>query len=552
MTTSFPTRQVLSRHLTDAHRMAAGPVPRVALLTSSAVESTAEETPLMAMVLGVDNAPRAMAAGEVAAFGDPFTRLLLLQGVVPLTLAQLDAAIGALADDEARPLRKLYAVAEGAAFQQTPARLPLNARLVFTWQKDSATDPDLLLSTIASPDDPGALLQLIAWSESQGAFHFFERLRGHWIWAGNSFDALRPGSRGRGPFDSHINGSLVMKELKFPWVHWHSQSRSISRALLFPMPALDRHPLFAELEGAQVLAAVVQRAVRRWTRRRMAGDLEDGRLANLRWYVRQLAWTTSVNLVSSGILAGELPSVDALDLPAEFFLDVDGFSAVAEALDGGGLLPDVEFSISSASYRKALIDLDVRVEAQPGGPSVPGDTDFAFVVPARAFEDSFVLEHLIASEVISPRLALCLLMVDFCNPVFSPDRGALLDLFPEVIEAGDRGAALDASVLDRARLAADTAPAARLLALWDDGDLLGTARRELADFVRAVKTRLTTDEGCADLLRLADSRRAAFRGRSLNEFRHTTASAGATVAHLAFDPAANVVAKASSLGEQEL
>jgi hypothetical protein len=28
-------------------------------------------------------------------------------------------------------------------------------------------------------------------------------------------------------FDSHVNGSLVMKELKAPWTHWHSSRAKI-------------------------------------------------------------------------------------------------------------------------------------------------------------------------------------------------------------------------------------------------------------------------------------------------------------------------------------
>lgn len=550
MAHSFPTRQVVARHIEHALALDAmsgvmdDPTPGIA------AEALA---PLRAMVVGVDARPRAMPVAEVQAFGDPFTRHLLLEGAVPLTLAQLDKAIAVLQGEQARPFRKLYAAAEGAAFQETNPTLPLNARLVFTWQKDQATDPDLLLSTTAEPDDPAALLQLIAWSESQGAYHFFERLAGAWVWAGSSLDALRPASRGKGPFDSHINGSLVMKELKFPWVHWHSQSRSIRRNVLFPTAELDGRPLFALLEGAQVLQAVVQRGVHRWTRRRLQRDLQAGRLDNLPWYARQILWTTSVNLTSSDTLFRELPSVDAIALPSSFFLDVDGLAAVAEALgDGTDLLPADEFSVTSAAYRQAMTDLRVRVEAAEGGPSIAGDTDFAFVVPERAFEDTVVLEQLIANEVLSPKLALCLLMVDFSNPVFSPDRAGLLALFPDTIKAGDQGAALDAAILDAARAEQAAGAAARLVSLWDDADLLGSVRRELAAFASAVQAKLRTADGVRELLELADSRRQAFRDRPLNEFRHTTAINGATVAHLALDGLANVVRKTSTVGEREL
>lgn len=193
----------------------------------------------------------------------------------------------------------------------------------------------------------------------------------------------------------------------------------------------------------------------------------------------------------------------------------------------------------------------MHVEADEGGPAVAGDTDFAFVVPERAFEDIVVLEQLIASQVLSARLALCLLMVDFSNPVFSPDRANLLPLFPDHIDAGDHGAALDAAVIGAARNKQVDVAGQRLLALWDDADLVATARNELKAFSQAVQASLRSSSGARTVLTLADSRREAFRQRSLNEFRHTLAVSGATVAHLALDASANVVQKASSLGEKE-
>lgn len=545
----FPTRQVVARHIERAVALD----PALGLMDDPNAGVAAEGfAPLHAMVVGVDVMPRVLPVAEVAAFGDPFTRHLLLEGVVPLTLAQLDKAITALPGDEARPLRKLYAVAEGAAFQQTNPRLPLNARLVLTWQKDQATDPDLLLSTTADPEAPEALLQLIAWSESQSVYHFFERLAGRWVWAGSSLDALRPESRGQGPFDSHINGGLVMKELKFPWVHWHSQSRSIDRELLFPSAELDSHPLFAQLEGAQVLEAVVQRGVRRWTQRRIQRDLTAGRLASLQWYARQILWTTSVNLTSSETLFRELPSVEEITLPSSFFLDVDGLSAAVRGLDEDRDILPGEVSVSSPAYRQALADLHVHVEANENGPSSPGDTDFVFVVPERAFEDTVVVEQLIANQVLSPRLALCLLMVDFNNPMFSPDRAGLLKLFPEETDAGNQGASLDLAVIAAARAQLGDAGARRLVALWDEANLLDSVQQQLAAFVDASQNRLRSADGVHDLLKVADSRRQAFRGRKLNEFRHTTAISGAPVAHLAFDGSANIIVKTSTSGEKEL
>ena len=195
------------------------------------------------MVLGLDDAgPRALSREEIETFGDYFTQHLVLQGKAPLTFAGLDDALRALPPDTRLNVRDLFAVAEGAHFLRSEPPFSANTRLVFVWRKDDSSKPDVMLSTVAAPDDPTALMQLIAWSESDGAFHYFERTRdgSGWMWAGNSFHALEPKTRGRGPFDSHINGSLVMKELKFPWVHWHSQADGISRSALFPTPVDHR------------------------------------------------------------------------------------------------------------------------------------------------------------------------------------------------------------------------------------------------------------------------------------------------------------------------
>ena len=57
-----------------------------------------------------------------------------------------------------------------------------------------------------------------------------------------------------------MNGSLVMKELKFPWPHWHSMSASIDSALA-PDDQLRSEPLFQNKAGAQDLEKVVKSGI---------------------------------------------------------------------------------------------------------------------------------------------------------------------------------------------------------------------------------------------------------------------------------------------------
>ena len=48
-----------------------------------------------------------------------------------------------------------------------------------------------------------------------------------WMLAGNSRDALRDASRRKGVFESHRSGAPLMKELKTPWINWHSPAANI-------------------------------------------------------------------------------------------------------------------------------------------------------------------------------------------------------------------------------------------------------------------------------------------------------------------------------------
>ena len=554
MSTRFPKRGVVG-DLLQRRQVFRGVVEQTAGRAPAheqppAGQAVGTEVPLLAMVMGIHDRPQLMTLEEVQAFGDPFTAHILFKEQVPLTLVDLAAAIDGLVGEEARPLRKLYVVAEGAGFQSTIPSLPMNTRLVFTWQKDNATPPDFLLSTTTDLDDSGSLLQLIAWSEIQGVFHFFERTSAGWGWAGSSLHALQDSSRGKGPFDSHINGGLVMKELKEPWNHWHTMTSGIPRDLIFETDEERNHSLFSELTGAQELEAAVKTGVRRWTKRRVQKDLEGGQLLNLKWYARQILWTTSVNLVSSTVLSRVIAIKPEFALPNSFFFDEDGISFAASQLSDQAVLPSSEITVLSNLYMAALDELQVHVEASEDGPSVPGDTHFAFLVPERAFEDLAVVEVLVRREVLSPRLALCLLMVDFTNPVFSPVRAGLLPLFPESIAQGAKGEALDNRVISEAR-AKPSSSTQELLRLWDDQDLLGTVQRRLADYATAVQARLHAADGVVDLLKLADSRKEAFRKRRLNEFRHTTSVNGATVSHLAMREDGSVFTKDTDLSEEE-
>ena len=345
-----------------------------------------------------------------------------------------------------------------------------------------------------------------------------------------------------------------MKELKEPWSHWHSMDASIDRAVFGAQGEFNTDSLFADLEGAQILENIVRAGINRWTRARFARDLTPAGLANLPDYMRQLLWCTSVNLTSSR--NGFKTSEAEFDLPTSFFYDIEAIEFLAGAIDlMAEVIPPKRLRVDAGLYRAAVAASGIGVTDDLADKRrIAGDTHFAFLVPERAAEDLTILIELVNRNVMSARLGLALILVDFANPVFSPARAELLRHVPASVSAGAEGAALDLALVAAIR-AANGGPGsaeAEFLALWDHGDLLGEAGRLLAGYHSALEARLLTAAGVADVVALAELRRETVRStRSLAEFNSTMARGGAPPPHLAMRPDASTFVKTSSLGEGE-
>ena len=128
------------------------------------------------------------------------------------------------------PLKTLRTFLVGEGSQLAPANPGVDATLRFVVTLGRGPDgPDLFLST-GDPKQPGSV-EVMAWDRRTGGFNYY-RSTGRaamWMFAGNSRDALRESSRGKGPFESHPSGALLMKELKTPWNNWHSPYANIPR-----------------------------------------------------------------------------------------------------------------------------------------------------------------------------------------------------------------------------------------------------------------------------------------------------------------------------------
>ncbi|MFJ6674768.1 hypothetical protein ACIQMJ_27025 [Actinosynnema sp. NPDC091369] len=455
--------------------------------------------------VGDGGGPRVMGAAEREALGDPMATTFFRHGHFPLTAGEVMAGLDRVG---AVPEVRSYLISEAGQLGDAPG---LVKDFRFAVVRGRGSDADLMISTSATDQTPNAFLQVAAWDDQAGRFHYYVRLDRAWVWCGDSWTALRPESRGRACFDSHVNGSVVMKELKQPWLHWHSMSAAIHLA---PDDPVRSSPLFAFLTNAEVLEPTIRAAVDRWTTARLRAATASGTIEHPDWLLRQLFTTTTVNLASSTAEFTSLDDRDAFEPPLSFWLHNEALLDVLGIPAGFGIP-----AMSAPLYLDRLRHYDFRLTE--GDFSRPGDTFFAFVVPEAAFEDLHVVDRMIQTGLLGARFVACALMVDFPNPVFSRRRARLMAHCPTTPTAvgdglDDRLAAAIAAAADD-----DASPEAEFAANWAVSDWPDRFAARIDDYVRAVTARLGTPEGTDDYVRLAESRRREFRWSKLAEFTLT-------------------------------
>jgi hypothetical protein len=499
---------------------------RRALVTAEAASTMnavmLQSSTLYRFIMGIDSTFTEMTPSEMGTLGDPMAQLLQ-GGVFPLTV---DALLAELTARDILPEQSSFLISE--AGQIPPAQAASLARdMRFAIARSRSSRADLLISTSAVGDPQTAFLQVAAWDGQAELFNYYMRLGGAgvggaWVWAGNSYHALAPPSRGNGPFDSHINGSLVMKELKQPWMNWQSQNATI---LLDENDPLRQDILYQNLSGAESLEGIVRDGIARWTTARLKHAMTaEGQIKHVDWLLRQLCTTTTVNLASSttaSAMAVADPSVE-LSPPLGFWFNNNGL------IDGLNIPLRDDFTppvVTAKLYADCLVHYDFALVQ--GEFTQKGDTFFAFVVPEAAFEDIDVVNQMVSHEILTAHFAASVLMVDFPNPVFSEARAKLLQYVPAEAKLDTAGGGLsqqiaDAIITSAASQQAGT-PEAEFRANWElaDSDWQNSFAARIEDYMSAVSTRIATAQGFDDYVRLAESRRREFKAMRLNEFSLT-------------------------------
>jgi hypothetical protein len=226
----------------------------------------------------------------------------------------------------------------------------------------------------------------------------------------------------------------------------------------------------------------------------------------------------TVNLVSSTTssvvaVSGAVPRVD---LPETFFVDSDTLSEVLNPNFPEDPPNDLKRRVRpqppfvpSSVYAASLSTFEVRmIDGEEF--ERPGDTHFAFVVPERAFEDTETLRQAIERGILSRRLAACLLMVDFPNPIFSQKRQRLLEYVPDTAfgETDDFSQTVVDTIRGSTAATQPGTPEHEFAQLWDAGENFEAPFIALLqNYYAAFTERLRTQEGFDSYMRLAESRR---------------------------------------------
>lgn len=464
-------------------------------------------------IVGLDTSPVEMSEEEAAGqLGDSFAELLLRRGIFPRSGEELMQALNDASSD-GDPLREQATFVLGEGSQISSAQglsVRRNMRFLVTRGRLGSDGPDIVLS---APSPDAGFMELMAWDHTHAGFNYYRTVQGAWVWAANSRHALDPSSRGKGPFEAHPSGNLIMKELRLPWIHWHSFAANVLDRIFEPASPLAGHPWFSGKRGAEELETqVVMPSVTRWTKARFDA-FPAGGPEGPRHLIEQVVSTPTVNLVS-GKVDSEKARSEGFDIPPAFFADIETFARL-------GLAPPPRFHVAGATYTQALDTFEVRLS--DGASFIQtGDTHFPFVVPERAFEDIETIRIAIERGILSDRFVACLLMTDFANPIFSARRASLIDHLPDMDGSGEGLGSLSETmaeaIVNAAAGAPDGGPEREFAERWAAEDSWKQVFNELlTEYYASIQGRLTAQEGFNDLFRLAESRRNRVRDMPIAE-----------------------------------
>nr|WP_315246656.1 hypothetical protein [uncultured Flavobacterium sp.] len=474
-------------------------------------------------ILGIDAFPNPLKKEELEKLDDTFANLFLKRNTIPLTLNEILTSLDSNSTlKNELPNQTSFLVADGGqiAWSTETDNLNRQFRLVIS-RSDAKNDLQILISTSTIPDSKTQFLQLISWDNTVKAYNFYERRDQSWFWAGNSYHALTEPSRGQGPFDSHVNGAIVMKELKFPWIHWHSMNASINDDVLSPNDNLRNEKLWINKSGGQDFEIQIAKpAIVKWNNSRLQNLIDTNRMLNsCHDFFRQVVTTTTINIVTTKEESKSINTDSNVRIPETFFFNKDVL------IDEIGLEPLISpIHFKGSYYLDSLIDFDFQIGDNEF--RFKGDTHFAFLVPEVSFEDVNLISILLSNKIVSKKFISSLLMVDFTNPVYSTKREIFLKYFPNIGSIDNNF--IESAFLNNIRNSTESqmieSSEALFLSNYElaEDEWKGIFEKRIENYFNNLQTLLENKDGFYEIVKLAESRRREFRKTDLAEFRLTT------------------------------
>ncbi|OJJ76862.1 hypothetical protein ASPBRDRAFT_201942 [Aspergillus brasiliensis CBS 101740] len=347
-------------------------------------------------------------------------------------------------------------------------------------------------------------LQAASWDGK--AFHYYavesindDAQNRKWTYQANSSNAFSDDMSYLGPFNGHVNGACIMKELHDPWYHWKTPRHDLTPCLsdtqveLFrtlPYLSPSSWDLLGNVDSAEKLEHdFITKLVSSWFAQHHDNDFMITKTqyktnpANLHRWMAHLLLTTTINIATGSEVvafavdnkeqtpAGPLHTLP-FRAPVDLFMN---FELLLQEKFGDINKPLTDFSpeFSGENYDKAVQELqlsllqewdsetppssDMTVKQLPAGTLGGGkQTDsydirnflivkdntegigIYFTALQTSFEDARGVMYL-PDVLVSDTLLKTILLLDFYNPVYSWRRGVLMQYLPDTTTLLDNG-----------------------------------------------------------------------------------------------------------------
>ncbi|KAK4184363.1 hypothetical protein QBC35DRAFT_59114 [Podospora australis] len=333
-----------------------------------------------------------------------------------------------------------------------------------------------------------AFLQVASWDGR--TYRYYQRDRIGWNYFGNAKDAFGRNAY-LGPFNGHVNGAVIMKELHEPWIHWYNpsspgdfsacftdtQKKAFLEAPYITQPGSKPRLLSALTVGPDVLERYIKTGVSNFFNQRLNADffVDSGKSKlvetplNISRWVAHILLTTTVNIAAAKMDSGGT----SFQIPADHFYDSELLqnAGVGQLLQGDDI-PTLQASISLGEYQTFVSELGLSMIQQAAKMNEPYDADYlelpisvlgadarrdrgktlGFRIIAKGSEGQAPFNILQASYedaqgvtkvqmlkkqgkkwigLFTQNTFNALMMLDFWNPIYSWKRGVLMLYVPQ-------------------------------------------------------------------------------------------------------------------------